>query len=252
MLDGSGDRADMFAAVRGLLGKWKYGMRTRRTLGLFVFEFFVVLLGVLAAQAVQEFAKEREQNRRAKQELERLSQAYVTAQQESVAWRSAIPCLRTRVEDLMRAAASGAPVRPETIERPRMIVAGYPGTDVETAARIEAILGAKKASALLDVQTRAVNMDEFMREMRSRWEKFRLLDPSYGPVSAADRTIAREAGVDILMHMRNLEIAIINVEERSADLSIADTTPPKPGLDILPVRSCAQLWADGTAYRRLQ
>jgi hypothetical protein len=239
----------MFAAMREGLGNFKYGMRTRRTLGLFVFEFFVVVLGVLAAQGVQEFIKQREQQRHTNQELERLGQAYVSTQQNGAAWRAAIPCLRARVESLMRAAAADTPVRPEAIRRPRMIATGYLGTDVETAGQIEAILGVKKTIALLDVQSRAVNMDESMGEMRARWEKFRLLDPSYGPVSAADRTIAREAGVDILMHMRNLEIAIINVEERSPDLLIADKTPPIPGVDTLPVSSCAQLWADGTAYR---
>ena len=239
----------MFAAMREGLGNPKYSMRTRRTLGLFVFEFFVVVLGVLAAQGVQEFVKQREQQRHTNQELERLGQAYVGAQQSGAAWRAAIPCLRARVESLMRAAATDTPVRPEAIRRPRMISTGYPGTDVETAARIEAILGTKKAFALLNVQTRAVNMDESMSEMRARWEKFRLLDPSYGPVSAADRAIAREAGVDILMHMRNLEIAIVNVEESSPDLLIADKTPTISGIGTLPVSSCAQLWADGTAYR---
>ena len=239
----------MFAALREKQDTSNYGMRTRRTVRLFVFEFFVVLLGVLAAQGVQEFVKQREQQRHTNQELERLGQAYVGAQQSGAAWRAAIPCLRARVESLMRVAATDTPVRPEAIRRPRMISTGYPGTDVETAAQIEAILGTKKASALLDVQTRAVDMDESMSGMRARWEKFRLLDPSYGPVSAADRTIAREAGVDILMHMRNLEIAIVNVEERSPELLIADKTPTIPGMDTLPVSSCAQLWADGTAYR---
>lgn len=239
----------MFAAIRGVLGNSKYGMRMRRTLRLFVFEFFVVVLGVLAAQGVQEWVKEREQRRHTDEELERLSQSYVGAQQSGATWRAAIPCLRGRVESLMRAAATDTPVRAEAIRRPRMISTGYPGTDVETAERIEATLGTKKASALLDTQSKSILMDESMGEMRAHWEKFRLLDPSYGPVSAADRSIAREAGADILMHMRNLEIAIINVEERSPDLVIADKTPPIPGVNVIPVSSCAQLWADGTAYR---
>lgn len=239
----------MFAAIRGGLGNSMYRMRPRRMLGLFLFEFFVVVLGVLAAQVVQESVKEHDRQRHTEQELERLSQAYVGTQQAGVAWRAAIPCLRARIEFLMRAAAADTTIRAETIERPRMIGLFYPGTDVETAARFEAILGTRKASALLDVHSRAVNMDESMIEMRARWEKFRLLDPSYGPVSAADRTIAREAGADILMHIRNLEIAILNVEERSPDLSIVDRTPPNRALDVLPVSSCAQLWADGTAYR---
>jgi len=53
----------MFAAMREGLGRAAHGMRERRTLGLFVFEFFVVVLGVLAAQGLQEWAKQREQQR---------------------------------------------------------------------------------------------------------------------------------------------------------------------------------------------
>ncbi len=60
--------------------------------------------------------------------------------------------------------------------------------------------------------------------MRVQWERFRLLDPSYGRVRAADRSLARDAGAEILMHLRNLEIAIANVEERSPDPLIADKT----------------------------
>ena len=80
----------MFAAIRGGLGNSMYRMRPRRMLGLFLFEFFVVVLGVLAAQVVQESVKEHDRQRHTEQELERLSQAYVGTQQAGVAWRAAI------------------------------------------------------------------------------------------------------------------------------------------------------------------
>ena len=71
----------MFAAIRGGLGNSMYRMRPRRMLGLFLFEFFVVVLGVLAAQVVQESVKEHDRQRHTEQELERLSQAYVGTRQ---------------------------------------------------------------------------------------------------------------------------------------------------------------------------
>lgn len=107
-------------------------------------------------------------------------------------------------------------------QRPRLLISSYPGTDVETEAGIAAMLGARKSAVLLDVQRPAGNMDENMQAMATRWEKFRLLDPTYGPISASDRSIAREAGADILMHMRSLEIAILNIEEPALDLTIPD------------------------------
>ena len=151
----------------------------------------------------------------------------------------------------MRAGATGTPVNSELIRRPFLIAVGYPGTDVATVARIYAMLGSEPAEALLDAQTRAVHMDENMKAMLTRWETFRLLDPIYGPVSAADRGIAREAGADLLMHMRSLEIAIVNIDEGRDDLTLSEAPPPAAA-DLDPVISCAQLWADGTAYRLLK
>lgn len=241
----------MFAAMRNGLGTATRDLRARGMLALFVFEFFVVVLGVLAAQGLQQWTRQREQQGHVEQELERLSQGYVDAQHLGTAWRAAIPCLRARIEHLMRAAATGKPVQSQLIQRPRFIISGYPGTAVETQAGIAAMLGAPKSGALLDVQRRAVTMDENMQAMATRWEKFRLLDPTYGPVSATDRSIAREAGADILMHMRSLEIAIVNIEEQASDLAFPDKIPPG-ARELLPVTSCAQLWADGTAYLRVK
>lgn len=241
----------MFAAMREGLGTASHGKRARRTLGLFIFEFFVVVLGVLAAQGLEEWAKQRGHQRHVDQELERLRTSYANTVRSADVWRSALPCLRTRIELLMRAAATGAPVNSELIRRPRFLKVGYPGTDVETEARIHAMLGPEPAESLLDAQNRAVNMDENAEAMLMRWEKFRLLEPTYGPVSAADRSIAREAGADLLMHMRTLEIAIVNIDEGRDDLKIAGASPPAAS-ELAPVISCAQLWADGTAYRRLK
>ena len=63
----------MFAAMHNGPGRATQGMRARGTVGLFVFEFFVVVLGVLAAQGLREWAKQREQQRHVDRELERLS-----------------------------------------------------------------------------------------------------------------------------------------------------------------------------------
>ena len=238
----------MFAAIRNGLGKATVGLRARGVAGLFLFEFFVVVLGVLAAQGLQEWASRREEQRHVEQELERLSEGYARTRQLGTAWRAAIPCLRERIGQLMRAAATGAPVSSQLIQRPRLIIAGYPGTAVETQAGIVALLGPRKGEALLDVQTRAGHMDDSVQAMVARWGKFGLLDPAYGPVSASDRSIAREAGAEILMQMHSIEIAIANVEEQSSVLGLPDQAPRATG-ELLPVASCAQLWKDGTAYR---
>lgn len=51
------------------------------------------------------------------------------------------------------------------------------------------------------------------------------------------------------MHMRSLEIAIVNIDEgRDSLRGIVQARVPAPG-DLAPVTGCAQMWADGTAYR---
>ena len=61
----------MFAAVRErLVGAWRR-LREGSLAKLFLFEFVVVMLGVLAAQAVAEWAGERAEDRRLASAMER-------------------------------------------------------------------------------------------------------------------------------------------------------------------------------------
>lgn len=65
----------MFAAVRSAWSR----AREKNLLGLFAFEFVVVVLGVLAAQAVQSWVQERERTQHADEERIRLEEGLSAA-----------------------------------------------------------------------------------------------------------------------------------------------------------------------------
>jgi hypothetical protein len=172
----------MFQVIRESLGT-ALRLRGKRLAGLFAFEFVVVLLGVLAAQAVQNWAQERERLRRAEEERVRLEQGFIAAVDMGKVWRAALPCLRERVGEIMRAAGSGASVSEELSRRPKFPQSGYEGTTPEDYARIAALHGDEQASALADVQGRLTTVQNAGMEVRSQWELFRLLDPQFGPIA---------------------------------------------------------------------
>lgn len=90
----------MFQAVRESLAA-ALPRRGKRLAALFAFEFVVVLLGVLAAQVVQNWAREREVRRETLEARQRLERGYGDAIQFAAVWTAAMPCLRERVGEIM-------------------------------------------------------------------------------------------------------------------------------------------------------
>jgi hypothetical protein len=237
----------MFRALRERWG----GARGRRLAGLFAFEFVVVVLGVLTAQAVQSWAQERDRYRRAKDERVRLEQGFLASQDMAAVWRSALPCLRERVKDIMLVASAGGSLPAEMARRPKLVQNYYAPVSPEHYLLIAAQIGEEKAGVLTDVQGRFETIQNAAHDMRTQWELFRLLDPAYGQASLADRAAARVAGASILTSMRTIEIALDQVEAQKGLIVAKRKEPFDRAFGVLPVRTCAEVWAKGTAYRLL-
>lgn len=241
----------MFLALReAIRGGWQR-LTAPRWVGLFLFEFTVVVLGVLTAQGVQSWVQEHDRARDANEERVRLEQGFFGAIQGGKVWRAALPCLRERVGEIMRAAGDGSIVSPEFAQRPKFAQFGYPGAAPEVFARIGASAGVKQALALNDMQGRIAALLEAAGVMRSKWDLFRLLDPQFGTPTAADRATVREAGAAILTELRTIEFALDMIEKQAPMLSVKPETPFDREFGILPVRNCAEVWANGTAYRTI-
>ena len=104
----------MFKAIRGQISRWRklsvprpVRLQIWRYSGLFMFEFVVVLLGVLAAQMLQESAANARARGDARVTVERAATEVASFRATSEYWLSAGPCLERRMDQLMRAAATG-------------------------------------------------------------------------------------------------------------------------------------------------
>lgn len=242
----------MFRAIRAHFGTAWSRAREKRLFGLFAFEFVVVVLGVLTAQAVQSWALERDRNQLAEAERHRLEQGYLETMQGAKVWQAALPCLRERVGDVMRVASIGGNLSNVMAQRPKLPSFRYEGTNAETFARISKLAGRSQALTLKDVHDRSTIIDEASRELRSQWELFRLIGTDFGRPSSADHAAARVAGAKIFTELRNIEVALDMIELQRTVVRAKRVTPFDREFGILPVRSCAELWAKGTAYRDIE
>lgn len=238
----------MFRAVREALNR----AREKNLLGLFAFEFTVVLLGVLAAQGLQNWSRERELRTETLAAKARLERGFADSRGIVDVWNAALPCLRARVGAIMRTAATGETLAPGFAGRPFLPAADDYSESAETYARLTELLGNDVVMRLREMPERIGIIDTVSGEISARWEVFRLLDPQYGPVSLADRSAARLAGAEILSHFRRIDASILMMTKLSERLAPAVRTPFDPAMNILPVRSCEELWAKGTAYRMLE
>mgnify|MGYP003575394822 CR=1 FL=1 len=105
--------AVLFEAIRRkLVGAWR-DLRSRGLVTLFFFELPVVTLGVILAQAVADWAANREdmaamEKARARANLEMGDAAFVAQ-----LWKKLGPCIDSEIDMILRSASSGEPIKPE-------------------------------------------------------------------------------------------------------------------------------------------
>jgi len=91
----------MFQTVR----HWWGSGRGKVTARLFVFEFVVVVAGVLTAQALANWVATRAQDRVIQEENDRVRYEIGRASQNARIWAVAAPCLEQRVDAIIRTAS---------------------------------------------------------------------------------------------------------------------------------------------------
>ena len=109
----------MFQAVR----QWWGSGRGKITARLFLFEFVVVVAGVLTAQALASWVADRVEQRAVNEEDKRVRYEIGRARQVARIWSAATPCLVERVERVARLASTADPVDVGELKVPRFI--GY-------------------------------------------------------------------------------------------------------------------------------
>lgn len=195
-------------------------MRVARLTGLFLFEFVVVLLGVLAAQAVAEWADERRLVRAAEVQFEQARDQAINMARIQHHWATVGPCMSDRARTVARAAANGETLPAAAIGRPSLPFRQMPSWDEDVRRAALKSIGPDRVDAISYFEGRATVMAETSGKVRDAWSTFTLLDPANGPPSAVDRSNVRLAAISVIDHIRLLGYA--NPAEPMAVLGVAE------------------------------
>ena len=183
----------MFQAVR----HWWGGGRGKLTARLFVFEFVVVVVGVLAAQALANWVGTRAERHQG----ERLfADAVESARQLDRTlgyWQRFAPCVRSHVASISRAAANGDSMTGDAIGRPALPRPGEPQFGAEDWRKIALVATPEQVQSLRELQATASVHNAYASETARQWSTFRLLDLSLGAASPEDRSRVRAAAMQV-------------------------------------------------------
>lgn len=186
----------MFKAVRkssARPGALFRGHKIQRTVRLFLFEFVVVLLGVLAAQMLQVFVQERQARSDANFAYEQLQQNIANLKAIGDFWSTSGPCLIDHVAMIARSAAEGKTLTSGTIGRPALPTPEFADWTEATRAAVERQFGKQVVADHASVGQQAEIIIGFNREIAADWAAFGVLDERLGRASSEDRANARLA-----------------------------------------------------------
>jgi hypothetical protein len=220
----------MFKAVRDSstkAGALFRGRRLRRTARLFVFEFVVVLLGVLAAQMLQNFVAERRSRGDAAFAYDQLRQNIANLKAIAYYWDRSAPCLIDHVERIAEAASAGRMLPANAIGRPALPTPEFTEWTEPTRAAVERRYGPQVVADHDAVGQQAEIILGFNREIASDWSAFPLLDERLGTASAEDQANVRLAAARALTQLRMQRFKVIEIRrvgDRYAVAPSADDT----------------------------
>lgn len=192
-----------------------------RLTGLFLFEFVVVLLGVLAAQAVAEWADERRLVRAAEVQFEQAKEQAINIARIQHHWATVGPCMSDRARAVARAAANGETLTAASVGRPSLPFRTMPDWDPDVRRAALKSIGPGRMDAIDFFEGRASVMAETSGKVRDAWSTFTLLDPANGQSSAVDRSNVRLAAISAIDHIRLLGYS--DPAEEMATLGVPET-----------------------------
>lgn len=181
--------------------------RGRRLAALFAFEFIVVLLGVLVAQWVADWARDRSDLAVMERSKIRMDDEVSDAMANAQAWLVAIPCLDQQMRDVMRAAGGDRPLDPATLERPGFRVPVVQPLPPESSLLLIDRYGSEKAQLYASIQIRTNHVASLSNRVAEQWMGLSVLDSAYGTVREGDRVNARALASQIRSALRSIQIS---------------------------------------------
>ena len=225
----------MFRTVR----HWWQGGDGKTTAHLFVFELFVVVAGVLIAQALAGYAQTQSGLARMESERSRIRYELASAHSQFRSWAAAVPCLDRRMSEVMTGTAVGA----GALRRPRFPTPALTAPTTEILDLIARRYGVEEKNRLNWIAQNTANSSSVIASIVSRWGRLMVIDPQYGRVTSTDRTEARLAAADIKAELRAMEVLSRDSDAVLAKMRISPRNHNEPTYG--PARTCAAIWNSG-------
>ena len=179
----------MFQTVR----HWWGSGRGRVTARLFLFEFVVVVAGVLVAQALAGLAQNRAESREGRALIDRALTFGVYQQRLVNYWSVHGPCLRSHVEHIAREAVAGHSMTTAQIGRPAIPQVSKLNLGEDEWNKIRTVASDAQMDQLLLADSNRATAERYSVDLTNEWATLRLLDSAIGPSSAEDRARVRLA-----------------------------------------------------------
>ncbi len=227
----------MFHAIR----MWWMDGRGKLTARLFLFEFVVVVLGVLVAQGVAEWAAQRSEIAAMERAKARLDRDIRIGRATVEAWLIAMPCLDSQLDEVMREAGGNSQINPAVVDRPAFRAMKVQPLTSESGLLLIDRYGADKAQLYSTLQDRSERITFLANNAAERWMTLIVLDPRFGGVREGDRVNARAAASEIKSSLLSLAISSRGFIEEWGRLGL--TTMVDRGRRLPP--NCADIRASG-------
>ena len=235
----------MFAAVREkLLGAWRK-LREGSLAKLFVFEFVVVMLGVMAAQGVADWAEKRNAIARMEEERRAFLEVFSRIVPIAEGWKVAAPCLDERMTGIMQAASRGEEVESAYLRRPALYGLNIEPIGPESFLLLARQHGAEEASEISRVARNVPNLDSRIMALVEDWKAMALMDPANGEIAQGDRLEVRKAASAGKAHLVAININADNLLDSARILGVeADRVAAGQ-----PIADCDELWRINVTHR---
>ena len=234
----------MFRTVR----HWWFEGNGQHTARLFVFEFVVVVAGVLVAQSLGEWIHDREIDRQVTEENARVEYQIGRTQQFDRVWSVAAPCFRERMLSMIAAIDSGQRYPDDYLTLPAVV--GYTVEPIPAAVALPMRdkYGAKRMEDFFAANIIAESGLTAAKDFRDQWTTFALLNPRYGTLEGADRASMRAAGAQALRDLGRIQLDAASLETLGTRLSIAPIASAG-GQATFPAHNCDEIWRTGRIAR---
>lgn len=194
--------------------------KARRLAGLFLFEFIVVVVGVLVAQMLQERMADRRARAEARMAVARERAEFAQFRGVVEYWNKAAPCLSARMDRIARSAATNTPLAAADFARPSLPSLSISPLAGDAALVARQVYGDRLVYEYWLIARSAERMSNFTTGVTTDWTLLQLLDPALGQPSAQDRAEARAAAMRIKALVTALEVNSGNLLESLQRLQI--------------------------------